>query len=450
MQRHVLGVLVLLLVVIPADAPAGENKVYTMITRWNKSNTTDHITSNSSQEKPKDSTFEGQMFYIPRSALSGTRPIYRNYHPGITDHMDSTLKGEGGYNFEFRHGYAFKKRGLGMDPIRRWFKLSLNDHMLSFEGETPGGYAAEGNLGYAYARYGNSCEILLTASAGGVKMKANVVSGGSIAELWWGGKQFINNYDYGRQISIATNLEPIGEKDNPTEGGSKYGCPGVKAAGRAQGSPLLWSYIRGSRLETVTAPLQWKPENFGGDADSPAIWDGTISKKVRLKYGGYPNRIKWTTEIDFPRSRSHMDAEIATAYLRGEFTKFYAWVYDNATGQGTLKAKFPPRGSCMEGGDLRPTSGTGGVIIANPSGSHALGAYRSAGNKTRFALCDFLYGGSGKYSNGTSKWAVMAKRNPGAGISAGLHTWDLYLVVGSLSKVVSEMEAMADTGWTNR
>ena len=35
-------------------------------------------------------------------------------------------------------------------------------------------------------------------------------------------------------------------------------------------------------------------------------------------------------------------------------------------------------------------------------------------------------------------------------LTAGTHTWDFYLVVGSLSKVESEMEAMADANWTNQ
>ncbi len=96
--------------------------------------------------------------------------------------------------------------------------------MVAFRGENPtsSGFKKEVSLGYGYPRWGNILHQPLSASGGGVKVTANLVAGGSIWELWWGGEQLINDYDFGRQIQVAFNLTNKAEVDNPTEAGSKY------------------------------------------------------------------------------------------------------------------------------------------------------------------------------------------------------------------------------------
>ena len=93
---------------------------------------------------------------------------------------------------------------------------------------SPSGYVWDRTLGYGFPRYGTQSEHPLVAQGSQVKLVANLVAGGAISELWWNGKQFVNDHDYGRQIQIAANLSGQAEAFNPTEGGDSFGPPGEK------------------------------------------------------------------------------------------------------------------------------------------------------------------------------------------------------------------------------
>jgi len=42
-----------------------------------------------------------------------------------------------------------------------------------------------------------------------ISMKANKIAGSSIWELWWGGLQFINHWDFGREMQVSLNSDNI-------------------------------------------------------------------------------------------------------------------------------------------------------------------------------------------------------------------------------------------------
>ncbi|MEE8368852.1 MAG: hypothetical protein V3S30_11120 [Thermoanaerobaculia bacterium] len=445
----------------PTRRPEIFNQAYTILTRWHLTALNDHLTSQTSDEQPAGS-FEGQLFYVPTTHLKGTKRLFRNtLQAGTrTDHMDSNIEGDKGYRSEGPLGHTFKIGPQdrddrdGMAPIDRWIHPTTLDHLTAFKDEDPSaaGFVSEGPQGYGYPRFGLGCEDLVRISGGGITIWANRVAGGAIARLEWNGMQFVNAYDYGRQIQTAINFQIEGEIDNPTEAGSKYGCPGVMSPGRAQGSPLL-SLNRRRRfqtLETVTAPLQWNPDLFGGDADHPVVWSGLISKKIELNYLGHPNRIKWTTTIGFPRAREHAGVEIVTAYLRGRFNTFHFWkfnperLYKGEKGKGKLIHATPPKGDCVS----QTRNRFRGVIISTEDGAYALGAYRPGGTKSMFTLCDFLGepGRDGVFDVGTSKLSVI-RADPRKGVEPGMREWVTFLVVGDRPTVRLEMEAMAREGF---
>ena len=424
---------------------AADNTVLNQVTRWYDSSNSDHMLSTNSSES--GATNEGQIFYIPSTNISGTTAIYRLYKSSIPDHMMSGSTTEGGYTNEGTLGYKYNSSGAGMYPIKRLYNSSLSDHMVPFNGESPAGYTTEFTAGYGYGRYGTQCEVNTSVTAGGVTIKANEVAGGIISELTWNGKQFINNWDYGRQIQTAFNLDVVHLKNNPTEGGSKYGCPGVKDAEFAQGSPTIDLDVLGSSLTTETRPLIWVPENQGGDDTHPVLWDGTIEKEVKLNhFTTYDAHVmKWTTTLDMPQSYTYFDWELVTAYLNGEFNKLYT--YDADTDTRKDKTSVVTNNTCRDpsaDADLRPSAG--GVIIANSTGTHALGAYRSDDPNdsftNTFALCKFLNGGgNGKYDANTTKWTVLGRRTS-AGVSSGTISGVAYLVVGTLDDVTTTMYDM--------
>jgi len=402
----------------------------------------DHMTTTNPDENP-GGTFEGQMFYVPAGNASGTHALFRLF--ASNDHMDSTQAGEGGYSTEFILGYPFDSPNLGLCEIRRWFSHAQTDHMTAFcnEDASAQGYQKEGVLGYGFPRHGNNCEVPIAVAGSEVTIVSNLSAGGAISELWWNGKQFINDYDYGRQVQIAFNQALPGETDNPTEGGDKWGCPGARPAGWAHGSIVLSYSVEQGRLTTLTSPLQWSPENFGGGRNNPVRWLGTMGKTVELDFAQIPHAIKWTTTITFPGGANFLDLEIVTAYLNSEFNRFYA--YDAFQQSLADMTSSVPNGGCLDPSQdarLRPVAG--GVIISTPDGAYALGVYRRYG-RNNFGLCKFLgSGGTGKYGFQTTKWNVL-QRQPN-GISPGTHSFTVYLVVGTLQDAVSTMRTLFERG----
>lgn len=408
----------------------------------------DHMSTTSPVEQPAGN-MEGQMFYLPELEQPGTQPLYRLFHPGLLDHMDSTIADESGYTTEAVLGYVFSSQFSGSCGLGRWFNAAVTDHMTGFCGEDPSGsgWLPDGYLGDGFPRHGNNCEVPVALQGAQVRLVSNLAAGGAVSELWWNGKQFINNWDYGRQLQIALNLTFPGEQDNPTEGGDRWGCnaagTGPKPAGWAHGSPLLSYSNAGGTLRTTTSPLQWNPQNFGGGPDNPVRWLGTIAKELSLDFGS-PNTIRWTTTITLPGLANYFDLEIVTAYLNNEFTQMYD--YDAAT--EVSNPRSVPVGQCV--GDVRPPSGSpaGGVIIATVDGNYALGLYHRDIDAFQnwFGLCNFLHGlGGGTYGPDTNKSNVRQwSPNP---LQAGSYSFTAYVTVGTLETARSEMRRLYLSGF---
>jgi hypothetical protein len=418
----------------------------------------DHMSTNK-LECPAG-TDEGQMFYVPSASEVGTHGLYRLYKASGLDHMDSTVMGEGGYSTEFTLGYPFDGNPAGTSEIRRWYKPGNNDHVTAFYGENPAvyGYNQESIMGYGYKRYGKSGESLVTMTGSSVVLKANVVAGGAITELKWNNKQFINNWDYGRQIQTAISLESgnSSEMDNPTEAGDHFGWPAGQGAGSdagwSHGSPLLSASVVGETLATKTSPLQWKPESFGGDQYHPVRWKGTISKAVTLDFGGSSNAIQYVTNIYFPMAQNYVRSEVVTAYLTSEFTKFY--LYDAATDKLTnITGSCPAEGSVVNGVKSNgyakmKGSQSGGIIIATADGLYALGGYHKDPGYNAWYQCGNFTNrsGTGKYGDATTKWSVFGKY-PEPGVSTSVvagttSSYTNYLTVGTLTTAWSEMRKL--------
>ena len=463
---------ILLIMLLPSNSLASSNTVLNQVYRYWDSNNTDHYTS----INPYESTGidEGQIFYLMNSTVPGTLSLHSLYNGASVDHMVSQTTNESGYSYIQTIGSAYAYSLPGLYPIKRWLNPIAEDHIVNFSQEIPSGYIEEGVIGYGYPRYGTLGEVryecltsdnTIYAEGDIVSISVNLVAGGAVCELNWKGKQFINNYDYGRQIQTAFNFDSLG-LDNPTEAGSRYGypemldCPeGVKCStstlGRegknAQGSPLISINVTGTTLTTETRPLQWNPDEHNGGEFNPVAWDGTVEKEVILDYDtNYTAHvIKWTTTINVPNDEDYFDWELITAYLNPEFNKLYAFdavgnqLYDKTnivlSQNGEMLA--PPAAN------MAPMSG--GVINATADGQYALGVFRTKTDYyNHFALGTFLGFNSisGEYGRNTTKWSVM-ERDASSGISAGAHSGTAYLLVGTLSNVVQTMRSMYIDGY---
>lgn len=254
-----------------------------------------------------------------------------------------------------------------------------------------------------------------------IRIQSHPRVAGAIDSLQWGGQEFINSTDHGRQLQVAYVLDNRSECYNPTEAGSYHDDTG------ASSSSVLRRYeAKGNVITSEANPAFWLApgtKHPAGDACAKAFNTTTVSRDViskRVEVGalGLRHVIRFDTEVELSESHSAFQLEGATGYLRSDFTQLYA--YDLAT-QGVTALGSAPYGE--QGGP---------VIVATASGAHAMGAWSP---KPTDAATTLSYGRGyfgGPPDHATSKWTVIFRRGA---TSAGTFRSTVYIAVGSLENV---------------
>lgn len=411
----------------------------------------DHLSKPDDAPPPPGGVDEGIMWYISSDSADGP-PLYRLYkHTPVYDHMDSSFPGEAGYTTEQHLGHVYGSQLDGMCPIRRHYSASATNHMTGFCNESAPGYAVEGTFGYGYARHGTLAEVPYTKTVGPVSVTLNQAAGGIVSELRWNGKQFLNKWDYGRELQLAgypyAGCTPTCE--NPTEGGDWLGAPGpvwsgwVKS-GYQHGSPMLALTDTPLTLSTRTAPLDWNPSTTVGDSGHPSLWTGRFAKTMTFNVLNLPRLMRWDTAVTFPSASPGIDFEVPTAYLNAEFSRAFTY----RSGQVALTPlAMPAHGAppfVVYQGQTSPE--TVAIVLATPSCSHALAIYRrGAPGNTIFSVLNFdpAGGGSGEYDGDTYKINTRI----GGPVSAGQRL-DVtsYISVGTCNDVVADLQVLSLLG----
>ena len=119
---------------------------------------------------------------------------------------------------------------------------------------------------------------------------------GAIHSLTWGGREFIDSHDHGRQLPSAASFDCASanpfwpECFNPTEAGSR-----ADGTGKNSSSKLLRIRAVGRELETTTQMAFWLAhgEKSSGRAalNNKVLSDHLISKQVRIGYKKLANVI---------------------------------------------------------------------------------------------------------------------------------------------------------------
>ena len=135
--------------------------------------------------------------------------------------------------------------------------------------------------------------------------------GGGVSSIKWGDKEFINNYDHGRQLGPNYQFFNRFICYNPYETGSLEDAKKPTSTSR-----VLSLTASGNRLESETQ-MAWyyaefyegtSPQDFCGD---PALWlpvvpytsplsDYRVHKTVTIGFAGIPNVIEYLTEVFIP------------------------------------------------------------------------------------------------------------------------------------------------------
>ena len=186
------------------------------------------------------------------------------------------------------------------------------------------GFAAEPPSGDSVIRgkFGDS-NIVITTTAR---------LAGAIHSLTWNQQEFIDSADHGRQLQSACSFD-CGEKGpfwaeafNPTEAGSRKDGAGPKSTSR-----LLELKAGKNELTTRTQMAFWlapgeKSQKFPALNDKP-LSQHTVSKRVAIGYGNFPNVLNYRVTFDGPETEAHTYAqyEALTGYMPQEFSEFRTW-----------------------------------------------------------------------------------------------------------------------------
>ena len=270
----------------------------------------------------------------------------------------------------------------------------------------------------------------IRAPAGGSEIVITTTArvAGAIHSLRWGGKEFIDSVDHGRQLQSASNLDvgvqPIrAETFNPTEAGSRLDHVGPRSSSRLQ-----WLRTQGSTLESASLMAFWLApgETSGGHParNTTVLSDHLLEKRVAIGWRNFPHVIAYDVAFTVPASERHTHAvfEALTGYMPAEFSRF--WKFDPAKGEFAPLSDGP-------GEQEHP------VVLATESGSHAMGIWSPEP--------DAGYGRFRFTRERVVKWNCVFRRGHASNpVPAGRYAFRQFVIVGDLATVREMMRRLPE------
>lgn len=229
-----------------------------------------------------------------------------------------------------------------------------------------------------------------------VKVYANARYGAAIYSVTWGGYQFIDSTDHGRELQSAWQLNGHGEAENPTEAGSE-----ADAAGPSSSTIINSVSVAGKVLTSSVKPAYWL--TFNGQKTSPH----TLAKTVTLKR----NVIRHDYIMTLVGNHQNMAVEGITAYTPQQFTR--AFTIENG-----VRRELPKISGMVH-------LSNNNVILATQDASKAIGCKHT--NPAHQAP----YGWIGPWPKIDCAWFFVANA------VAGSYTWTVFTVVGTLDQVTA-------------
>ena len=248
---------------------------------------------------------------------------------------------------------------------------------------------------------------------------------GAIDSLTWGGREFIDRADHGRQLQSAASFDLAAgcafwaECFNPTEAGSR-----ADGDGPTSSSELVSLKATAAELRTTTRLAFWlRPGEKS--AGRPALNDAVLSrhvltKRVRVGHGTLANVLDYRVTFTVPAGEKHTFAqfEALTGYMPPEFEVF---------------RKFTAATGKLDDLNDGPGEQASPVVFATASGRHAMGVFSpdqpSPGYETA---------GYGRFrfpAEKVVKWNCAFRLRDPQGVPTGDHHFRLFVAVGTLEDV---------------
>jgi alpha-tubulin suppressor-like RCC1 family protein len=157
---------------------------------------------------------------------------------------------------------------------------------------------------------------------------------GAVTSFYWNGKEFVDNYDHGRQFQTAASFFNRYECYNPNEAGSHYDGQGPTSS-----SQLLWLTKHSNvSLESQTRPAFFRLYNDGDAAcGDRSQWEPApplsgqpsnyqVHKKITIGYAGIQNVVEYLTDLWIPEAVTSVHVSSLEAIMPYEFLPL--WNYD--------------------------------------------------------------------------------------------------------------------------
>ena len=281
------------------------------------------------------------------------------------------------------------------------------------------------------SRVSGDAVIRAPAGSSEIVIKTTSRMAGAIESLQWGGKEFIDDADHGRELQTCWNgnagVEPIADETfNPTEAGSLDDNRSTNSSSR-----LLKIHALGNQLETFSQPAFWlsPTETSGGRParNKTVLSEDRLRKRVVIGCTNLPHAIDYQVTVTLAAGdhNTRCVIEALTGYMPPEFDQFQ--VLDPKTG------KLGPV-------DDGPGEQALPLVFSTADGRYAMGVFsrgleapRNANGPTygRWRMKDFR----------VVKWnCVFRLQNP-AGLS-GDYNCHVFVAVGSLEEVRSTLAAL--------
>jgi len=254
---------------------------------------------------------------------------------------------------------------------------------------------------------------------------------GAIHSVRWGGREFIDSHDHGRQLQSAVNLDADGtffdETFNPTEAGSQHDGLGPKSS-----SQLLWLAASGRDLATVTQMAFWlRPgqDSQGHPARNQTVLSNhVLQKQVRIGTDGFEHAIRYDVRFTIPPGEPHTRStfEALTGYMPPAFHHYFT-----LSASGSLE-------TLSDGPGEQPHP----VVFSTADGSHAMGVWSP--DRCHTTGRPAAYGRFWFEAAQVAKWNCVFREQAtdGAVLEPGAYRYLLWVAVGTRKQVQTTLSGL--------
>jgi hypothetical protein len=279
-----------------------------------------------------------------------------------------------------------------------------------------------------------SGDEVIRAPAGGSEIVIKTTSrmAGAIESLQWGGKEFIDDADHGREMQTCWNgnagEEPIAnETFNPTEAGSLDDGGGATSSSR-----LLEISARGNQLESRSQPAFWlNPRETSGGIparNKTIVSDDRLRKRVVIGFKNLPHAIDYevTVSLDPKDRNTSCVIEALTGYMPAEFSQFQV---------------FDPKTGALAPVDDGPGEQALPLVFSTADGAFAMGVFSPSGLEAPRDGRGPTYGRWRMKDFRVVKWNCVFRLQNANGLS-GDYSYHIFVAIGSLEDVRTTLAAL--------